>query len=544
VKNQYALNKRKDEVEIDLVELAKALWANAFVIFLVAILIAAIAFAYSYFLIVPTYEANCKVYVNNSSHSLGPALSISGGDIVASESLIPTYIVILESRTTINEVIRQAKLDYTYTELLEMISVSSIVDTAVFNITVSSTDPAEAKLIANTIANVLPDKVAEIVDGTSVRIVDYAITPPVKAAPSITKNTAIGFVIGFIIACIIFVIRDLIDDVIHDEDALTGNYNLPILGVIPDLDSDGKKDYHGKKTDYQKAYQYYGKFNSTDSVKADASDSSQGAAEAPVISEEAKLKFSGMSFAATEAYKLLRTNVRFVASDKKCKIIGVTSSTKGEGKSTTSINLAYALAEAENKVLLIDGDLRIPTIANRLSINQQQGLSAILAGFSRADELIAKSTIFDKLHVLPAGEIPPNPNELLGTNKMKNLLTALSASYDYIIIDLPPVNIVADALTVSGEVDGMITVVRQDYSSVVEVEEMIGKFNLINIKPLGFVFVDVADRSKGRGNRKYSKYGSKNDRYARYGYSSYYDKKSYPNPKVYAANLRGQKDEK
>jgi len=558
VKDQYNAKPENDEIEIDLVRLVKALWSHVLIILLAGVIFAGAAFAYSYYLIDPTYEANCKVYVNNSSINIGStALSLSSGDLTTSKSLVPTYIVILQSRTTLNEVIKQANLSYTYSELLSMISASSVSDTAVFNIKVTSTNPDEAKLIANTIAKVLPQKVAEIIDGTSVRIVDYAITPVVKAAPSITKNTAVGFIAGFVIMCVYIVIRDLLDDVIHDDDYLSQNINLPILGLIPDLDEEGTKEnyYYYKRNGKYYQYQYYDKYKGRGKHSELAKQFVNAQVELEPSSEEEKayyksmqkMLFSNMSFAAAEAYKLLRTNINFIASDSSCKIIGITSSTRGEGKSTTSLNLAYTLAETGKDVLLIDADLRIPTISKRLGIDQEAGLSSVLAGFTTVENVITSSKIFKRWHVIPAGVVPPNPNELLGLKRMQQLLETLSQSYDYIILDLPPVNIVADALTVAGCLDGMIAVVRQDYSSLNEIKQMLSKFSLIGIKPLGLVFVDVADRAKGykySKYRKYSTYRYKKDRYNDYGYSSYYEGKTYPDPRIYAKQNQKAKDKK
>lgn len=542
--NKYRKNGQNGVVEIDLIKLAKALWSRAFLIVLVALICACAMFLYTFFLIDPTYEANCEVYVNNSSISIGStSLSISNNDLTASKSLVDTYIVILKSRTTLNEVIKVADLDYNYTQLLKMITAGSVNNTEVFNIKVTSTSPDEAKLIANTIAQVLPQKVSEIVDGSSVRIVDYAVKPVVKAAPSLTKNTSIGLIVGLFIACGYVTFNEIIDDIIHDEDVLSENVDPPVIGVIPDLDEEDTKNYYYYRKKYRKSYSDYKNYYKKN-------QSSINIPEIGQISDKQvtdKMLFSNVSFSAAEAYKLLRTNINFITSDSTCKIIGVTSPIRGEGKSTTSLNLAYTLAETGKRVLLIDSDLRIPTISKRMGIENKVGLSSILAGLATLEDAITPSNIFERWHIITAGDVPPNPNELLGLKKNETIFNSLSRLYDYIVVDFPPVNIVADAITMSRLVDGMIVVVRQDYSTLAEIRSAIKKFEMVNIKPLGFVLTDVTDRSKGykyNKYRKYSGYHYKKNRYSDYGYTSYYEKNSYSDPQIYAIKSRKAKENK
>ena len=167
-----------DEIEIDLLELFRALWNRALIIILVAVLTASAVFAFTFFFISPSYDATASIYVNNSSFSFGStSFSISSSELSASNSLVNTYIYILKSRTTLEDVISKANLPYTYEELSEMITTNAITGTAAFDVTVRSSSPTEAEHIANTIAQVLPERIAEIVDGSSVRIVDYAMVP-------------------------------------------------------------------------------------------------------------------------------------------------------------------------------------------------------------------------------------------------------------------------------------------------------------------------------------------------------------------------------
>ena len=252
-----------EEDTIDLLELAKAIWKNILIIALVAVLLGSAAFGVSAFVLEPTYQATASMYVNNSSFSLGQtSFSISTSELSASNSLVSVYIYILESRTTMEDVIKEANLSYTPTELGEMVTAQGVNNTGAFEITVTSTDPAEAELIANTIAKLLPDRIAEIVDGSSVRIVDYAIIPAHRAGPSLVKNTAMGILIGGFLAAAVVVVNFLLNDkskeMIQCADDLKEMYpDIQILSMIPDMRQSDKKngyysDYYGPAKSKQK----------------------------------------------------------------------------------------------------------------------------------------------------------------------------------------------------------------------------------------------------------------------------------------------------
>jgi len=227
-----------------------------------------------------------------------------------------------------------------------------------------------------------------------------------------------------------------------------------------------------------------------------------------------------LTFAASEAYKLLRTNLIFSMSDESvCKIVGVTSALRGEGKSTTSLNLAHALAENGSKTILVEADMRIPVVASVLKIEPAPGLSHILAGLSDINNTIRKTDLSEKLYVLPAGEIPPNPSEMLSSKRMSQIIEMLSDDYDYVIIDLPPINAVSDGLAVSKLLSGMIMVVRQDYCDQHALADAMRQLEFLKVKVLGFV-LNGADSQNQRykyGGKKYKKYRSY---YGGYTYSA------------------------
>ena len=244
------MNKNNPEIEIDLLKLISVLWSKALVIILVAVLMASFAFAGTLLFITPKYEATASLYVNNSSFSLGlERFSISASEVSASNSLVNTYIFILKSRTTLEDVISAAGLPYSYETLSKMVHADSVVGTAAFNVTVTSGSPTDAELIANTIAQILPERISEIVDGSSVRIINYAIVPAHRASPSYTKNTVIGFLFGGILAAVLFTVKFLIDErndtVIHSADELRAIYpDITVLALIPDMRLSEKKGYY------------------------------------------------------------------------------------------------------------------------------------------------------------------------------------------------------------------------------------------------------------------------------------------------------------
>lgn len=224
-----------------------------------------------------------------------------------------------------------------------------------------------------------------------------------------------------------------------------------------------------------------------------------------------------LEFTATEQYKLLRTNLNFtLPRDVKCPVIGVTSSLRSEGKSTTAVNLSYVLAESGKKVLLIDADLRIPSIAKKMDMNSSPGLTDFLMDYSNQQISVFKSKLLDNWYILPSGNLPPNPSELLGSNRMKQILEILSEKFDYIIVDLPPVTIVSDALAISDYISGMIVVIRQDYTEKKALETCFRQLKLSNVKILGCVLNGAKTRKGSYG--KYKKY---------YKYYKYYKSEPY-----------------
>lgn len=207
-----------------------------------------------------------------------------------------------------------------------------------------------------------------------------------------------------------------------------------------------------------------------------------------VETKEKKRKFGkDLDFASVEAYNLLRTNLYFSLADVAGgKVVGVTSPCPQEGKSTTSLNLAYALAAAGHKVVLIDSDMRRPSLAGVLEMPLSPGLSNLLV--DENTDAIHPAVVHENLSVLLSGDIPPNPSELIVSEKMKALIEKFRNTYDYVVVDLPPVNLVSDPIMMSRHLDGMVVIVRHGYTRRRDVNDAVRSLKLVNAKILGFVY--------------------------------------------------------
>ena len=223
-------------------------------------------------------------------------------------------------------------------------------------------------------------------------------------------------------------------------------------------------------------------------------------------------------FAVVEAYKAIRTNLTFLLSSSETKVFGITSPEAGEGKSTTSVNMAIAFSQLGDKVLLIDADMRKSSIHKKLKLENTAGLSNILAGFNRYTEVI--NHISDTLDVITAGQVPPNPSELLGSTRFKELVETVGKEYSYVIIDTPPVDVVTDALVIAPHTAGLVLVVKDQITPTDSINRAIEAAKFANINLLGAI-MNAANPKSGRGYG-YRKYGyRKYSYYRKYGYSKY-----------------------
>ena len=502
-----------DEIEIDIGRIFHSVMERIWRVIIVSVLCAAMVFGYTYYCVTPQYQSSAMFYVNNNSFSVGDAaLSITSGDLVTSRGLVASYIVILKTRETLNEVIDYAGVDLTYGEVSGMITAAAVNETEIFRVTVTNPDPQEAEKIANAIAYILPKRIGNIIDGTSAKIVDSAVVPAGPSSPSYTKNGVIGFLIGFLLCAGSIALKEIFDTTIRSEEDIEQVCAHPVLSAVPNMQGGGKK---------KARYDYY-------DVKKKKPGKKQSVKEkAKAQKQNEALIGSNTSFVATEAYKRLRTKLQFsFADDGTSRVIGLSSALSGEGKSLTSVNLAYTLAQLNKRVIILDCDMRRPTLADKMSLNKKPGLSEYLTGqhefkdvvqrYGREDEEVA-------FHVISAGENPPHPVEMLSSLRMERLLDNLREAYDYILLDLPPVSEVTDAMAIAPRADGMLLVVRQDYCDRIVLNETVQQFAFINAKVLGVVFNCTSEnRGKYYGKSYYKRYYRRRyyKRYKGYGYNN------------------------
>ena len=471
------------ELDIDLQRLINALLNKAWLIAVVAVICAVLTFLGTFFFVTPLYQSSAMFYVNNNAVSLGEAsLSISSADISASRGLVKSYIVILNTRETLNDVMDYAGVDCSYGQLKSMISASAVDSTEIFRVVVTSPNPEEAEKLADAIAYILPKRISSIIEGTSAKIVDSAVLPSGPSSPSYSRNTMIGFALGILATVAWIVLRELMDVTIRTEEDITQSCKNPVLAAVPDMEIRSRGGgYYG-----------YGQKSISDKTSG-----KKGKTE---------LVGGNISFAAAEAYKLLRTKLQFSFADEGvCRVIGVSGALFGEGKSLSAVNLAYAMSQLDKRVLLVDCDMRSPTLAEKLPIKKTPGLSDFLSGQIQADKLLQLCGIKDEeraFHVISAGHTPPNPMELLSSRRMEKILECLRQNYDYIILDLPPVGEVADALAVAKLTNGMLIVVRQDYCDKAMLNSAIRQFEFVDARILGIV-LNCTTESAGRYGKKY-----------------------------------------
>lgn len=494
---------RNEEIEIDLRRVFEAILKKIWLVVIVTVLAGAMAFVYTQQFVTPLYKSKAMFYVNNSNISLGDAsLSVTTGDISASRNLVKTYIVVLNTRSTLMDVIDYAGVDYSYAQIKDMIAAAPVDETEVFEVVVTSPDPIEADKIADAITYILPKKITSIIEGTSAKIVDASIVAAAPSSPNTMRNTALGAILGMIAIMGFIALVEIFDTTIRTEEDIDMVSNYPILASVPDMAAGSKESSYSS---------YYNTNVCKKKKKKHRSDK-----------DESDFIGSNVSFTASEAYKMLRTKVQFsFADEKNCYVVGVSSALAGEGKSITAANLAYSMSQLNKRVLLVDCDMRKPSIFSKLGLNPAPGMSNYLTRQADYDKVLQKYTDEENravFNVITAGNNPPNPVELLSSNRMSKALEKFKAEYDYIILDLPPIGEVTDAMAASKHTDGMIIVSRMNYGNRNVLADALGEFDFVDAKILGIVATCTSEASKGYGKGYGRGYYRKYYKYSRYRY--------------------------
>ena len=212
------------------------------------------------------------------------------------------------------------------------------------------------------------------------------------------------------------------------------------------------------------------------------------------------------SFSVQEAYKTLRTNISFSLPGSGCKCIGITSANRGDGKSSVAVNLAISFAQINKKVIILDCDMRLPTVASKIGIESKPGLSNYLVGSNNLNDMLIKRIEEKGIDVFPSGNIPPDPTTLLESQNMADLLSVLRKHYDYIVIDLPPLTPVSDAAILSRYIDGYLIVVRHEKSEYAKISDTLHQLEFAGARVIGFVYNGKEVEGHYRKSGKYKYY--------------------------------------
>ena len=398
-----------------------------------------------------------------------------------------------KSGTALETLKENLDLPYTKKQLSEMITAESVNGTEVMQLVVESEDPVEAQLIVNELVEISKDEFNRIIQSGSIAVVELGEINTVPSFPNVQIITFAGLAIGLVAAFMIVFIRDMLDIAVKHDDNLAKLYDVPVFAEIIEFDSASNGGNYGYST-----YGYGKKCRRASNQNGDSKFSE-------------RLLSDNTPFAISEAYNSARTNTMFAVAHAPKKIIAVTSSNPSEGKSTTCSNLAISFANAGFEVLLVECDLRKPTMANNFNLKNKMGLSAVLGGFCSVTDAL-NSYVMSGLDVITAGEIPPNPSELLGSEAMKSFLIASAQNYDYVFLDTPPVNVVTDSQLMNEDIAGIVFAIREGDTTHPDIQKAMEKIQLAKDKTLGFIKTFCKPEKSGRYGKKYS-YDAK------YGYS-------------------------
>jgi capsular exopolysaccharide synthesis family protein len=527
--NQFEQNEDLDSTD-GIRESLYLFWSWSWLIVLVGLLAGAAALVVS-IRTTPIYQTSTRLLVSDP-----PAMrSIDYSGIVSSQTMTRTYAEMLVERPVLQGVIDQLVLPKTPEKLKESISVELVRDTQLLVVSVEDPNPVRAAEIANTMASVFTSRIGELqsqryaatreglakqvsdmeqqIEATTqailangndaeqqlqleARLTEYrrlysdlvtnyeqvrlaeaqtrtnvvvsepATVPLIPISPKTTRNTLLAVVAGMLLAAGAVFAIDTLDDTIKNPDELHRKFGLSILGMIA---------WH----------------------------------ESP---DETPISLVQPRSPVAEAFRALRTNTTFASVDKPLRRILVTSATPREGKTTITANLAVVLAQGERKVALIDADLRRPQIHRKFGLYNRVGLSDLFL-LMRPLESLPRGVIqfreTTNLAVIPSGKLPPNPAELLTSQKMAQLLDLLNQEYDLILIDTPPVLSVTDAAALASNVDGVILVAKPGVTKLRDFQRALEQLQTVGARVLGVVLNEVNPRSRKYGyyyNRYYSKY--------------------------------------
>jgi receptor protein-tyrosine kinase len=403
----------------------------------------------------PQYQAATRLFVSTTSGS--SASDLYQGSRYSQERVL-SYTQLLMGETLAQRTIDRLNLKMSAPELKAKVTAKSKPDTVLIDVTVLDPSPVQARDIANALSDefVLMAKELET-PGQGVRpearvvVEQRALIPEKPVVPKKGRNLALGILVGGMLGIGLAFLRDLLDNTVKSQETLEYITGTGVVGYIP----------------------FDKKFETAPAISFDTDNSS-----------------------AAEAFRKLRTNLQFLNVDNPPRVIVVTSASPAEGKSTAAINIALALAEAEQNVVLVDGDLRRPRIAKYLGVLGSVGMSNALSGAAPLTEVLQK-TKYPQLTVLAAGPTPPNPSELLGSRTAEKMFGELRTQFDYVIIDSAPLLAVTDGAVLAANADGALVVVRAGKTKRDQLRHAMGMLNDVGATLLGGVLTMMPTRGSG-----------------------------------------------
>ncbi len=405
----------------------------------------------------PLYQSTTRLYVSVQADSANPAT----GDLVQgttfARQIVASYVDVVSSALVLQPVIDDLDLDMSVGALASRVTAEAPLNTVNINITVTSTSGQQSAVLADAVASSLVDAVQTtleppVSDGAAspvrLTVVQPAVEPTAPFSPRIPVTVVVAALFGLVLAVLLSVLRNALDTrvrTLHDLEQLT---EAPLLGGIA-FDPEATKR--------------------------------------PLIVQEDPRS------PRSESFRALRTNLQFLNVEGGPKLFVVTSSGPGEGKSTTTANLAIALAETGARVALLDGDLRLPRVADYMGIEGGVGLTDVLIGRVEVADVLQKWGR-GQLFVLPSGPVPPNPAELLGSAAMSQLLATLTEHFDYVLIDAPPLLLVTDAAVLSKLTRGAIMVAASGKAKKQEFEGALRTLQTAGGKLVGVIMTMLPTR--------------------------------------------------
>lgn len=444
----------------DFFKLLRSRWITVVVTTVVAVL-----GALTYTLMTqPQYQATTRLFVSTSA---GASLSdLYQGNRFSQERVL-SYTELIMGETLAQRTVDKLDLDMSAETLKEKVKATAKPDTVLIDVSVLDTSPVRARDIANALSDEFVSLVGELETpakpglrpDSRVVVEQRASVPTTPAVPNPRRNLALGVGAGLILGVGLALVRDRLDNTVKSREGLEQITDVGVVGSIP-LDKARRAE--------------------------------------PAIS------FESDNSGIAEAFRKLRTNLHFLAVDNPPRVILVTSSAPNEGKSTTAINIALALAEADHNVVLVDGDMRRPSIDKYLGLVGTVGFSTVLAGRATLSEVL-QPTRFPRLTVMASGAIPPNPSELLGSLAAKNVLGELREKFDYVILDSSPLLAVTDGAILAAISDGVLIMARFGETKRDQLANAVRNLRDVGAPLLGSVFTMAP--SRGGSRYAYSYYG-------------------------------------